>query len=232
MPSWERGASVGNLIATIREVALDPVRTFANLREGGYARPISFTYWSLLPAWLCGSLLYGALFGFMAAGAANLPGGDNDPFAAWIAGVGPLVAALAISAGLAVVFLFVPLFNFVGAAERRPGARRRPSGHTLAPGEVGGMEASGGKPGQDLLRGEDPELLLLTSDVDLHVLFDRRDRGPRKPRPAQPIGRKKGQTARAMKATATQPAPKPATAKAKTDFHADSRWATGRATDK
>ncbi|MGA0028526.1 MAG: GYF domain-containing protein [Opitutales bacterium] len=116
MPSWERGASVGNFIATIKEVALDPVRTFANLREGGYARPISFTYWSLLPAWLCGSLLYGALFGFMAAGAANLPGGDNDPFAAWIAGVGPLVAALAISAGLAVIFLFVPLFNFVGAA--------------------------------------------------------------------------------------------------------------------
>jgi hypothetical protein len=115
MPSWERGASLGNFIATIKEVALDPVRTFANLRDGGYARPISFTYWSLLPAWLCGSLLYGALFGFMATvGAAALPRAD-DPFSTWIAGVGPLVAALAISAALAVIFLFVPLFNFVGA---------------------------------------------------------------------------------------------------------------------
>ena len=115
MPSWERGASVGNFIATIKEVALDPVRTFANLRDGGFARPISFTYWSLLPAWLCGSLLYGALFGFMATvGTAAIPGSD-DPFP-WVASVGPMVAALVISAVLAVFFLFVPLFNFVGAA--------------------------------------------------------------------------------------------------------------------
>ena len=115
MPSWEHGASVGNFIATIKEVALDPVRTFANLRDGGYARPISFTYWSLLPAWLCGSLVYGALLGFMSTvGAAALPT-TNDPFMAWIASVGPMVAALAISAFLAVFFLFVPLFNFVGA---------------------------------------------------------------------------------------------------------------------
>ncbi len=117
MPSWERGASLANFVATIKEVALDPVRTFANLRDGGYSRPISFTYWSLLPAWLCASLLYGALFGFMATmGAATFPGGNKDPFMAWIVGVGPLVAALAISAGLAVLFLFVPLFKFVGAA--------------------------------------------------------------------------------------------------------------------
>ena len=73
MPSWERGSSFAHYVATIKEVALDPVRTFANLRDGGYARPISFTYWSLLPAWLCGSILYGALFGFMAL-AAKGPG--------------------------------------------------------------------------------------------------------------------------------------------------------------
>jgi len=115
MPSWEHGASVGNYIATIKEVALDPVRTFANLRAGGFARPISFTYWSLLPAWLCGSLLYGALFGFMATvGIAGLPT-KEDPFLTWVAGVGPMVAALVISAALAVIFLSVPLFNFVGA---------------------------------------------------------------------------------------------------------------------
>ena len=115
-PAWEQGASVGNFIATIKQVALDPVRTFANLRAGGYARPISFTYWSLLPAWLCGSLLYGALLGFMATvGAANLHG-PKDPFMEWIAGVGPLVAALIIAAALGGFFLLVPLFNFVGAA--------------------------------------------------------------------------------------------------------------------
>jgi hypothetical protein len=115
MPSWERGASLANFVATIKEVALDPVRTFANLRDGGYGRPISFTYWSLLPAWLCGSILYGALFGFMAL-AAKGQGGRNDPFMSWINDVGFLVAALVISAALAVFFLFVPLFNFVGAA--------------------------------------------------------------------------------------------------------------------
>jgi hypothetical protein len=115
MPSWERGASLANFVATIKEVALDPVRTFANLRDGGYGRPISFTYWSLLPAWLCGSILYGALFGFMAL-AAKGQGGRNDPFMTWINDVGFLMAALVISAALAVFFLFVPLFNFVGAA--------------------------------------------------------------------------------------------------------------------
>ena len=115
MPSWEHGASVGNFIATIKEVALDPVRTFANLRDGGYARPISFTYWSLLPAWLCGSILYGALFGFMAM-AAKAQAGGNDPFMSWINGVGPFMAALMISGALAVFFLFVPVFNFIGAA--------------------------------------------------------------------------------------------------------------------
>ena len=115
MPSWEHGASVGNFIATIKEVALDPVRTFANLRDGGFARPISFTYWSLLPAWICGSLLYGALLGFVASiGTAGLPG-PKDPFMEWIAGVGPLVAALIIAAALGGFFLLVPLFNFVGA---------------------------------------------------------------------------------------------------------------------
>jgi len=116
MPSWERGASVGNFIATIKEVALDPVRTFANLRDGDYARPISFTYWALLPAWLCGSLLYGAIFGFIATvGTATLPG-SGGPLPAWIIGVGPFMAALMISGALAVFFMFVPLLNFIGAA--------------------------------------------------------------------------------------------------------------------
>ena len=91
------------------------------------------------------------------------------------------------------------------------------------------MEAAGGKPGEDLIRSEDPELLLLARDVDLHDLLIGVAESLASLAPAHPIGRKKGQTARAMKTTATQPAPKPATARARTDFQADSRWADGRA---
>jgi len=117
MPSWERGASFANYVATIKEVALDPVRTFANLRDGGFARPISFTYWSLLPAWICGSILYGAFFAFMLkvggqAGGLHL----EDDFMKWLSGVGAGAVALLISLGLGVLLLLVPLFNFVGAA--------------------------------------------------------------------------------------------------------------------
>jgi hypothetical protein len=115
MPSWERDASMGHFIATIKEVALDPVRTFANLRDGGYARPISFTYWSLLPAWILGSLVYGAIVFFMlsAGKVADLP---NDPFMRWLLGVGATGAALGISGFLGIFFLLTPLFQFMGAA--------------------------------------------------------------------------------------------------------------------
>jgi len=114
-PSWERGASFANYVATIKEVALEPVRTFANLRDGGYARPISFTYWSLLPAWICGSLLYGGILFFMLSvgKAASLP---NDRVMQWLSGVGAFTAAALISAVLGFFFLLTPLFNFVGAA--------------------------------------------------------------------------------------------------------------------
>jgi hypothetical protein len=115
MPSWERGASLGNFVATIKEVALDPVRTFANLRDGGFARPVSFAYWSLLPAWICGSLLYGGLIFFMLSvgKAASLP---DDPAMRWLSGIGPFAAAAIASACLGFLFLLTPLFNFVGAA--------------------------------------------------------------------------------------------------------------------
>ena len=114
MPSWERNASLANFVATIKEVALDPVRTFANLRDGGFARPIAFTYWSLLPAWLCGSLLYGGILFFMltVGKSGTLP---DDPAMKWLTSVGPVKAAACVSAFLALFFLFVPLFNFVGA---------------------------------------------------------------------------------------------------------------------
>ena len=55
------------------------------------------------------------------------------------------------------------------AAEFSPVAEGRPRGHPFAPGEVGSQEAAGSQAGDDVLGGEDPELLLVTRDVDLHV---------------------------------------------------------------
>ncbi len=115
MPSWERGSSFANYVATIKEVALDPVRTFANLRDGGYAHPISFTYWSLLPAWILGSLMYGGLIFFMISvgPSASLPKGPAMP---WLSGIGAFAAAAIVSGFLGVFFLLAPLSQFLGAA--------------------------------------------------------------------------------------------------------------------
>jgi hypothetical protein len=115
MPSWERGASMANFIATIKEVALDPVRTFANLRDGGYSRPISFSYWSLLPAWVMGSLLYGGLIFFVLSvgQASSLP---KDPAMQWLSGTGAFAAAAIVSGLLGFAFLLAPLTQFIGAA--------------------------------------------------------------------------------------------------------------------
>jgi hypothetical protein len=115
MPSWEREPSFSSYVATIKEVALDPVRTFANLRDGGYARPISFTYWSLLPAWVLGSLMYAAIvFFILSAGqSVSLP---KDPAMQWLSGTTPLAAAAIISGFLGAIFVLTPLFQFLGAA--------------------------------------------------------------------------------------------------------------------
>jgi hypothetical protein len=114
MPSWERGTSFAHFTATIKEVALDPVRTFANLRDGDFARPISFSYWSLLPAWILGSLMYGAVFFFMFS-VGKLAELSNEPAMHWLSSFGATGAALAISGLLGIFFLLTPLFQFVGA---------------------------------------------------------------------------------------------------------------------
>lgn len=49
MPAWERGASVNSFFATIRDVALNPIRTFDALPQGDYAKPIRYAYATLLP---------------------------------------------------------------------------------------------------------------------------------------------------------------------------------------
>ena len=114
MPSWERGSSFANYVATIKEVALDPVRTFANLRDGGFARPISFSYWSLLPAWIFGSLVYGGLIFFVLSvgKAATLP---KDPAMEWLSGIGALGATTIVSGFIGLIFLLAPLTQFLGA---------------------------------------------------------------------------------------------------------------------
>jgi len=114
MPSWERGASFAHFTATIKEVAFDPVRTFANLRDGDFARPISFSYWSLLPAWILGSLMYGAVFFFMFS-VGKLAELSNEPTMSWLSGLGATGAALAISGLLGLLFLLTPLLQFLGA---------------------------------------------------------------------------------------------------------------------
>ena len=86
--------------------------------------------------------------------------------------------------------------------------------------------------GDDILGGEDPELLLVTSDVDLHDLLIGEMNTLASLGPPQPIGRKKGQTAKAMKAAATHAAQKPATAKANRGFQAPSRCAARSETDR
>lgn len=117
MPSWERGTSFAQYVATVKEVAFSPVQTFGQMSEGGYQRAITFLYWSSLPAWLLGSLLYGAVFFAMAAGFGGMGQElSGTPFAAWLAGVGGLTAAVLVSAGLGLLFLLLPLFQFVGAA--------------------------------------------------------------------------------------------------------------------
>lgn len=117
MPSWERGTSFAHYVATVKEVAFSPVQTFGQMSEGGYQRAITFLYWSSLPAWLLGSLLYGAVFFAMAAGFGGMGQElSGTPFAAWLAGVGGLTAAVLVSAGLGLLFLLLPLFQFVGAA--------------------------------------------------------------------------------------------------------------------
>ncbi len=117
LPSWERGASFANFFSTIKEVALDPVRTFDGLRDGGFGRPITFSYAASFPAWLCGSALYSGLIFFMfslsrEAGAADA----NDPVLQFLSEYGAGAASAIISGGLGCLFLLAPLFSFVGAA--------------------------------------------------------------------------------------------------------------------
>ncbi len=113
-PSWERGASLGNLFATIREVATEPVRTFDQLRpEGSMTRPLVFNYVTALPGFLLLFVIYAALFSAMGSGfLENFGAGAANPFAKL--SVGAAVAIL--GGGLFCLYLLLPVGQFVGSA--------------------------------------------------------------------------------------------------------------------
>jgi len=115
MPAWERGPSLAHFFQTIRDVALNPVRTFDALPIGGFAKPITFTYWASLPAVLLGTLIYGLLFSLMGdeilrplKAAGNMPAFLND--------VSTGAVIILIGVGLGLLFLLIPLSSMVGAA--------------------------------------------------------------------------------------------------------------------
>ena len=109
LPAWERGASFGNFFATIRDVALNPVRTFDALPAGDYGKPIRFAYAMYLPLWLVVILVLGILCVAMADlfPASELP--------ALIRGASPGVIFI-VGSGLAALWLLLsPLLHFIGA---------------------------------------------------------------------------------------------------------------------
>lgn len=70
MPAWERGASIENYFITIKDVALNPVRTFDNLpAEGGPGRPLLYNYLTTFPALLLLGALYALIVVFVGDGA-------------------------------------------------------------------------------------------------------------------------------------------------------------------
>ncbi len=114
MPSWERGASLRNLFATIREVATDPVRTFDRLRpEGSMSSPLIFNYVTALPGFLLLFVIYAALFTALGSGFLDKFGaGAENPLAKL--GAGAAVAIL--GGGLFCLYLLMPVGQYLGSA--------------------------------------------------------------------------------------------------------------------
>jgi len=115
MPAWERGASFANFLATVRDVAIDPVRTFDSLPAEGVGKPLGFNYLAGLPGWLCGSLAYGLFFALIGS-AALMGGGDRaDKLSQEIAALGVGGMALVIAACFCCFFAALPLLHFAAA---------------------------------------------------------------------------------------------------------------------
>lgn len=115
MPAWERGASFANFFATIRDVAIDPVRTFDALPTGGIGRTLGFNYLAALPSWFCGSLVYGMLFALLGAAALMGGGAEAERLSRSLGTLGAGGIALGIAMALACFLAFLPLLNFIFA---------------------------------------------------------------------------------------------------------------------
>ena len=111
LPAWERGASFRAFFATLRDVILEPVKTFDALPRGGFGRVLGFQYAASLPAWFCGSLLWAALFAVIAAI------GDDAGMRQFgeLGEMAPAVVSLAVCGALGCVLLVTPLLGFLGA---------------------------------------------------------------------------------------------------------------------
>ena len=115
MPAWERGASFANFFATIRDVAVDPIRTFDSLPRDGVAKPLSYNYLAALPGWICGSLAYGLLFTLVGVAAFMGGGAEAEKLGREFGQLGPLAGAFFIALAFACFFVLMPLVHFVGA---------------------------------------------------------------------------------------------------------------------
>jgi hypothetical protein len=116
MPAWERGSSIGNYFGTIKDVALNPVRTFDQLpATGGFSRPLIFNYLSIGPAVLLFLVVCGML---LAVGGEAMMAGirEDRNLTPWMRSLtaGGFMGLL-VACGAA-FFLFVPLLNFFASA--------------------------------------------------------------------------------------------------------------------
>ena len=111
MPALERGPSFGAFFATLRDVILNPFRTFDALPRGEFGRVIGFQYAASIPAWICGSIIWTGLVAVMASVA---PSGELEEFRQLGAG-GPFAVGAVMCLGLGCVLVLMPLFAFIGA---------------------------------------------------------------------------------------------------------------------
>jgi hypothetical protein len=113
-PAWERGASFRNFFGTLYDVILNPVATFDALPRGGLGKVVGFQYAAGLPTWLCGSLIWGAIFAFLAA----LGSGEFSQIEGMeaLGQLGPVMFAAVTCGLLGCAVALLPLLTLVGAA--------------------------------------------------------------------------------------------------------------------
>jgi hypothetical protein len=115
MPAWERGASVNSFFATIRDVALNPIRTFDALPQGDYAKPIRYAYATMLPLAVLLLLACGLVAAFVWPQFQQ--GLRNQPDApAFLLHLGSGALFLVLFGGSLVFFALAPWIHFISSA--------------------------------------------------------------------------------------------------------------------